>query len=114
MSEVPSSSPDTSISERTDTIRGADDVVNAILKCISNAKYKIDVCIDYTYPWLAIEIKQLRAAFLEQNKRYKNKKHCFQSWTLSFKKIGKRDDFKQQVDTSNYLSNEMSKSLQPR
>ena len=38
-----------------------------------------------------------------QNKRYKNKKHCLQSWTLSFKKMVKRDDFKQPVDTSNDL-----------
>jgi hypothetical protein len=49
-----------SISERTAIIRGADDdvVVNAILRCISNVKYKIDVRIDYTRPSLAIEIKQ--------------------------------------------------------
>lgn len=57
---MPSSSPAMSISERTAIIRGADDdvVVNAILRCISNVKYKIDVRIDYTRPSLAIEIKQ--------------------------------------------------------
>jgi hypothetical protein len=60
LSAVPSSSPDMSFSERTAIIRGADDdvVVNAILRCISNVKYKIDVRIDYTRPSLAIEIKQ--------------------------------------------------------
>jgi hypothetical protein len=60
LNAVPSSSPAMSISERTAIIRGADDdvVVNAILQCISNIKYKIDVRIDYTRPSLAIEIKQ--------------------------------------------------------
>ena len=60
MNAVPSSSPAMSISERTAIIPGADDdvVVNAILRCISNVKYKIDVRIDYTRPSLAIEIKQ--------------------------------------------------------
>ena len=60
MNAVPSSSPAMSISERTAIIRGADDddVVNAILQCISKVKYKIDVRIDYTRPSLAIEIKQ--------------------------------------------------------
>ena len=60
MNAVPSSSPAMSISERTAIIRGADDdvVVNGILRCISNVKYKIDVRIDYTRPSLAIEIKQ--------------------------------------------------------
>jgi hypothetical protein len=59
LSAVPSSSPDMSFSERTAIIRGADDdVVNAILQCISNVKYKIDVRKDYTRPSLAIEIKQ--------------------------------------------------------
>jgi hypothetical protein len=38
-----------------------------------------------------------------QSKRYKNKKHCSQSWTLYFKMMVKRDDFKQPVDTSNDL-----------
>ena len=59
MNAVPSSSPAMSISERTAIICGADDdVVNAILQCISKVKYKIDVRIDYTRPSLAIEIKQ--------------------------------------------------------
>lgn len=61
-----------SISERTDIILSADDVVNTILQCISNAKYKIDVCIDYTRLSLATEIKKLRPVFRGAKTKYKH------------------------------------------
>jgi hypothetical protein len=44
-------------------------VVNTISEFIFNTKYKIDACVDYTRPYLAIEIKQLRDAFLDAKKR---------------------------------------------
>ena len=65
-----------SISERTDIILSADDVVNTILQCISNAKYKIDVCIDYTRLSLATEIKKLRPVFHGAKTRYKQPQIC--------------------------------------
>ncbi len=54
---------------RTDIIHGIDNVVNTVSQFISNTKYKIDVCVDYTRPYLAIEINQLRDAFLDAKKR---------------------------------------------
>ena len=54
---------------RTDIIHGIDNVVNTVSQFISNTKYKIDVCVDYTRPYLAIEINQLRDAFFDAKKR---------------------------------------------
>jgi two-component system, OmpR family, sensor histidine kinase VicK len=34
-----------------------------------NAKHKIDVCVDYTRPYLAIEINQFKDSFLDAKKR---------------------------------------------
>jgi signal transduction histidine kinase len=53
----------------THIVQGEDNVMNTLLHIISNAKYKIDACVDYTRPYLAIEIKQLRDAFLNAKKR---------------------------------------------
>ena len=50
-------------------IHGEDSVVNTLLQIISNAKYKIDACVDYTRPYLAIELKQLKDVFLNAKKR---------------------------------------------
>jgi two-component system, OmpR family, sensor histidine kinase VicK len=54
---------------RTDIIHGIDNVVDTISHCMSNAKHKIDACVDYTRPSLAIEINQLRDAFLDAKTR---------------------------------------------
>ncbi|MFL6392438.1 MAG: TrmB family transcriptional regulator sugar-binding domain-containing protein, partial [Nitrososphaeraceae archaeon] len=53
----------------THIVHGEDNVVNTLLQIISNAKYKIDACVDYTRPYLAIEIKQLRDGFVNAKKR---------------------------------------------
>jgi two-component system, OmpR family, sensor histidine kinase VicK len=53
----------------TQIIHGEQNVVNTLLGIISNAKYKVDACVDYTRPYLAIEIKQLRDGFLNAKKR---------------------------------------------
>jgi two-component system sensor histidine kinase VicK len=46
-------------SERTEIIRGSENVVDAGLKFISNAKTKIDACVDYTRPALALDIESI-------------------------------------------------------
>jgi len=53
----------------TQIIHGEENVVNTLLQIISNAKYKIDACVDYTRPYLAIHINQLREVFLNAKKR---------------------------------------------
>jgi two-component system sensor histidine kinase VicK len=53
----------------TQIIHGEQNVVNTLLQIISNAKYKIDTCVDYTRPYLAIHINQLREVFLNAKKR---------------------------------------------
>src|SRR5215216_3535361 len=56
-------------SAKTDIIHGVDNVVNALLQLISNAHYKIDSCVDYTRPYLNIEIKKLKDALLDAKTR---------------------------------------------
>jgi hypothetical protein len=46
-------------SERTEIIRGRENVIDAGLKFISNAKTKIDACLDYTRPALAVDIESI-------------------------------------------------------
>ncbi len=53
----------------TQIIHGEQNVVNTLLRILSNAKYKVDACVDYTRPYLVIEIKQLREGFLNAKKR---------------------------------------------
>jgi len=44
-------------------------VINTILRFVSNTKCKIDACVDYTRPSLAIGIEQLKKAFLDAKSR---------------------------------------------
>ena len=46
-------------SERTEIIRGRENVIDAGLKFISSAKTKIDACVDYTRPALAFDIESI-------------------------------------------------------
>jgi two-component system, OmpR family, sensor histidine kinase VicK len=62
------SSSDT-ISKRTEVLYGEQNVVNTVLQFTSNAKSRIDACVDYTRPSLAIEIEQLKKAFLDARGR---------------------------------------------
>ncbi|MBV9175787.1 MAG: HAMP domain-containing histidine kinase [Nitrososphaeraceae archaeon] len=57
------------IRERTEVLHGEQNVVNTVLRFVSNAKSRIDACIDYTRPSLAIEIEQLKKAFLDAKSR---------------------------------------------
>jgi len=50
-------------------IHGAENVVNSLLQIISNAKFKIDACLDYTRQYLAIEIKQLKDGLIKAKQR---------------------------------------------
>jgi two-component system, OmpR family, sensor histidine kinase VicK len=53
----------------TQIIHGEQNVVNTLMQIISNTKHKIDACVDYTRPYLAIHINQLREVFLNAKKR---------------------------------------------
>ena len=44
-------------------------VVNTVLQFASKAKSRIDACVDHTRPSLAIEIEQLKKAFLDARNR---------------------------------------------
>ena len=57
------------ISERTEILHGEQNVVNTVLQFTSKAKSRIDACVDYTRPSLAVEIEQLRKAFLDARTR---------------------------------------------
>jgi two-component system sensor histidine kinase VicK len=46
-------------SERTEIIRGSENVIDAGLKFISNAKTKIDACMDYSRPAIAIDTESI-------------------------------------------------------
>ncbi|HET7391344.1 MAG TPA: hypothetical protein VFJ51_11010 [Nitrososphaeraceae archaeon] len=48
---------DTGPAKIADIIHGADNVINTLSELVSNAKYKIDTCVDYTRPYLSIEIE---------------------------------------------------------
>jgi hypothetical protein len=43
-------------SERTEIIRGRENVIDAALKFASNTKARVDACLDYTRPALAFDI----------------------------------------------------------
>jgi two-component system, OmpR family, sensor histidine kinase VicK len=57
------------ITERTEVLHGEQNVVNTVLQFTSKAKSRIDACVDYTRPLLAVEIEQLRKAFLDAKRR---------------------------------------------
>jgi two-component system sensor histidine kinase VicK len=62
-------SPSDAISERTEVLDGEQNVVNTVLKFTSKAKRRVDACVDYTRPSLAVEIEQLKKAFLDAKRR---------------------------------------------
>jgi two-component system, OmpR family, sensor histidine kinase VicK len=52
-------------SERTEIIRGSENVIDAVLRFASNTKTKIDACLDYTRPALATEIEPISKSFAD-------------------------------------------------
>jgi two-component system sensor histidine kinase VicK len=67
----PVSSSNKSIGKKEDTLvfYGVDTVINIILEFLNHTNSKIDACVDYSRPSLAIEIVLLRDAFLNVKKR---------------------------------------------
>ena len=64
-----SSSSSDRITERTEVLTGEQNVLNGVLQFVSNTKSEIDACIDYSRPLLAIEIEDLKKAFLGAKRR---------------------------------------------
>jgi signal transduction histidine kinase len=62
------SSSDT-IRERTEVLHGEQNVIYTVLQFAYKAKSRIDACIDYTRPSLAIGIEELKNAFLDAKNR---------------------------------------------
>jgi two-component system sensor histidine kinase VicK len=67
LTTTPSSSD--TIRERTEVLHGEQNVVNTVLRFVSNAKSRIDACIDYTRPSLTIEIEEIKKVFLDAKSR---------------------------------------------
>jgi two-component system, OmpR family, sensor histidine kinase VicK len=57
------------VEEYTDIFYGIETVMNTILQFLYQAKGKIDACVDYTRPSLAVDIEILKRAFLDARKR---------------------------------------------
>jgi nitrogen-specific signal transduction histidine kinase len=57
------------IKESTEIFYGIDKVMNTVLQFLYHTKGKIDACVDYTRPSLAIDIVILKKAFLDARKR---------------------------------------------
>jgi hypothetical protein len=57
------------VDEYTDIFYGIETVMNTILQFLYQAKGKIDACVDYTRPSLAVDIEILKRAFLDARKR---------------------------------------------
>jgi two-component system, OmpR family, sensor histidine kinase VicK len=55
--------------ERTEVVYGIDNVINTVLQFLSQTNNKIDACVDYTRPTLAIDFLALKNAFLIAKKR---------------------------------------------
>ncbi len=57
------------IRESTEVFYGTDVVINTVLQFLYHTDGKIDACVDYTRPSLAIDIHVLKEAFLDAKKR---------------------------------------------
>jgi two-component system, OmpR family, sensor histidine kinase VicK len=55
--------------ERTDLLYGANNVIKTELRFFSNCKEKIDSCMSYTRPQLAIEIQKIKKSFIDAKGR---------------------------------------------
>jgi two-component system sensor histidine kinase VicK len=54
---------------KTEVLFGEQNVVNTVLHFTSNAKNRIDACVDYTRPSLAVGIEELKKGFLDAKSR---------------------------------------------
>ena len=55
--------------EKTKVLYGSDNVMDTALQFTSNARNKIDACIDHTRPSLIVEIKRLKRVFQDAKRR---------------------------------------------
>jgi len=56
--------------ERTEVLLGTSNVIDKEVQFLSNAKFKIDTCMDFTRPPLALKIESIRKSFLDAKKRH--------------------------------------------
>ena len=56
-------------SEKTEIICGTSNVLNTEIQFFSNASLKVDTCMDYTRPSLALGIESIRKSFLDAKAR---------------------------------------------
>src|SRR5215469_1768230 len=56
-------------SEKTEVVYGTSNVINAEIQFFSNARLKVDICMDYTRPSLALRIESIRKSFLDAKDR---------------------------------------------
>ena len=56
-------------SEKTEVVYGTSNVLNTEIQFFSNARLKVDTCMDYTRPSLAIGIESIRKSFLDAKGR---------------------------------------------
>jgi two-component system, OmpR family, sensor histidine kinase VicK len=63
------SAPSDTIGERTEVLHGEQNVIRIELQFFSNSGCKIDTCMNYTRPALAITTEPVRNAFIDAEKR---------------------------------------------
>ncbi len=56
-------------SEKTEVVYGTSNVLNTEIQFFSNARLKVDICMDYTRPSLALGIESIRISFLDAKGR---------------------------------------------
>ena len=56
-------------SEKTEVVYGTSNVLNAEIQFFSTARLKVDTCMDYTRPSLALGIESIRKSFLDAKGR---------------------------------------------
>ena len=54
---------------RTEVLHGTSNVIDKEVQFFSNAKFKIDTCMDHTRPSLALGIESIRKSFLDAKNR---------------------------------------------
>jgi signal transduction histidine kinase len=60
---------DNNVRERTEVLYGTDNVINNELHFFTEAKTRIDTCMDYTRPALAIGIEAIKKSFVEAKRK---------------------------------------------
>jgi hypothetical protein len=56
-------------SEKTEIVYGTSNVLNMEIQFFSNARQRVDTCMEYTCPALAIDIESIRRSFLDAKNR---------------------------------------------